>query len=386
MKKTIFLIFTVIILSGILAISGCDKNATCIVTFNANGGIGTMDAQRFIEGKSQALTRNAFTYDGYTFGGWNTMQDGGGDSYTDGQSIIITSDIILYAQWTSNGTTSANGVTVTFDPNGGTGEMSPQTFPKGRYQSLTANSFTRVGHEFIGWNILQDGTGPAYSDGQEIGILKNITLYAQWMPYTGQRAGHCYVDLGLPSRTKWATCNIGANSPVDYGDYFAWGETTTKDVYNWSTYLWCEGSDRTLTKYCCDPAYGYNGFTDDLISLVSSDDVAKVNWESNWYIPREADFQELIDNCTATWILLNGVVGRLFTGPNGNSIFLPAAGDYWENWGGRGCGYYWSKSLCTDGPWVANGLLFDSDDLCYIQYRSRFLGCSVRAVCPDQYW
>ncbi|MBR3945706.1 MAG: hypothetical protein IKJ56_01235 [Bacteroidales bacterium] len=138
--------------------------------------------------------------------------------------------------------------------------------------------------------------------------------------------GHDFVDLGLPSGTLWATCNVGANRPEEYGDYFAWGEITAKDTYDWSTYRYCNGSNTTLTKYCYDANYGYNGFTDNLTTLQPSDDAATANWGNGWRMPTSTEMQELIDNCTFEWITQNGVNGRKFTGTNGNSIFMPAAG------------------------------------------------------------
>lgn len=104
MKRSIFLFFAIVTLAGMLAISGCKKKETYIVTFNPNGGTGTMEAQTFTEGEAQALTRNTFTYDGYTFTGWNTVQGGSGASYPDGYTLTATADMTLYAQWTSNGT------------------------------------------------------------------------------------------------------------------------------------------------------------------------------------------------------------------------------------------------------------------------------------------
>ena len=97
--------------------------------------------------------------------------------------------------------------------------------------------------------------------------------------------GHEYVDLGLPSGTLWATCNVGADTPEGYGDYFAWGETTPKTTYNWNTYKYCNGGEglNTLTKYCSDSNFGYNGFTDNLTVLqLMDDDAATVNWGSGW--------------------------------------------------------------------------------------------------------
>jgi len=164
---------------------------------------------------------------------------------------------------------------------------------------------------------------------------------------------HSFVDLGLPSGLLWATCNVGANAPEDYGDYFAWGETQPKETYSWSTYQYCNGSSNTLTKYCNNPNYGYNGFTDSLTTLLPEDDAATANWGEDWRMPTRSEWQELFENTTGTWITTqNGVVGCIFTASNGNSIFLPAAG---RSWGGENndlniYGYYWSSSLCDEGP------------------------------------
>jgi hypothetical protein len=113
--------------------------------------------------------------------------------------------------------------------------------------------------------------------------------------------GHEYVDLGLPSGTKWATCNVGASKPEEYGNYYAYGETTTKDSYVWKTYIYCKGSKNTLTKYCYDANYGNNKFTDKLTTLQSSDDAATANWGDGWRMPTDKEMQELIDNCNTTW-------------------------------------------------------------------------------------
>ena len=197
--------------------------------------------------------------------------------------------------------------------------------------------------------------------------------------------GHEYVDLGLPTGTLWATCNVGASSPEEYGDYFAWGETETKEVYDWDTYKWCEGAENQLTKYCYDSSCGYNGFTDDKTELDLEDDAAYVNWGSDWRMPSLEQIKELKDKCTWTWTTLNGVNGREVTGPNGNSIFLPAAG-YRGGYRGGGSLYndgswggYWSRSPNSDSPSDAYELDFDSG---YVLWYSgnRHYGESVRAV------
>ena len=359
----------------VLLMSGCNKKETYTVTFDANGGTGTMEAQTFTEGEAQALTRNAFTYDGYTFSDWNTVQSGSGASYTDGQTITATADLTLYAQWKSN------TAIVTFNANGGSGEMAPQTFTIGTPQVLSANSFTWENHEFIGWNISANGTEMSCFDVQEITIYEDVTLYAQWMTITGQHGGHCYVDLGLPSGTKWATCNVGANSPIAYGVYFAWGETSPKSNYTWGTYHWCNGSESTLTKYCDKSSYGNNGFTDNLTTLEAADDAATVNWGEGWRMPTKAEMNELLNSCTHTYVKRNGMNGRLFTGPNGNSIFIPSAGTYngSTNYGANSYGEYWLSNIVDMSPCFANDLYFERGNY-DIQGLSRSEGKPVRPV------
>ena len=174
-------------------------------------------------------------------------------------------------------------------------------------------------------------------------------------PRKASANGHEYVDLGLPSGTLWATCNIGATSPEDYGDYFAWGETSGynsgKTTFNWSTYKYCNGSYTTMTKYCTSSSYGT---VDNKTELELSDDAAYVNWGSNWRMPSYDQIAELINSSytTTTWTTVNGVYGRKITSKsNGNSIFLPAAGVHNETslrYAGSG-GYYWSRTLGKSG-------------------------------------
>jgi uncharacterized protein (TIGR02145 family) len=200
---------------------------------------------------------------------------------------------------------------------------------------------------------------------------------------TGTYNGHEYVDLGLPSGTLWATCNVGTDTPEGYGDYFAWGETQAKTTYNWSTYKYCNGGDgwNTLTKYCNDTDYGYNGFTDNLATLLPEDDAVTANWGSGWRMPTKAQWDELCQNTTNTWTAQNGVNGSLFTASNGNSLFLPAAGYCYESGLDRigSDGYYWSSSLDTHIPnavWV-----LDCFSLGYgMSSGSRNHGQTVRAV------
>lgn len=199
--------------------------------------------------------------------------------------------------------------------------------------------------------------------------------------------GHEYVDLGLS--VKWATCNVGASKPEEYGDYFAWGEVKPKEVYDWSTYKWCNGSEESLTKY--DGYFDIFDISFDItIELELSDDVAHTNWGGDWRMPTAEDFIELIGQCTWTRATLNGVKGRKVTGPNGNSIFLPDAGSRKGDWCGGKIGAYWSSWPTTIGV-ESNGseayhlhwlpLELDGDGK-YIDPLDRCVGCSVRPVCP----
>ena len=191
--------------------------------------------------------------------------------------------------------------------------------------------------------------------------------------------GHDWVDLGLPSGLKWATCNVGANAPEEYGDYLAWGETQTKSTYDWSTYKWCNGSYDTQTKYCTNSSYGT---VDNKTVLDKEDDAAAVNWGGKWRMPTKAEQDELRQQCTWIWTSKGGVNGYQVLGPNGKSIFLPAAGYRSDSSLGRvgSYGYYWSSSLNTVSPKLAYGLYFDSDIVDWY-YDLRYLGFSVRPVC-----
>ena len=195
---------------------------------------------------------------------------------------------------------------------------------------------------------------------------------------------HEYVDLGLPSGTLWATCNIGANNPEEYGDYFAWGETAPKSYYDWGTYKWCNGSYYTLTKYCTNSGYGYNGFVDNKTELDPSDDAACAHYPGG-RMPSLVQIQELCDNCTWQWTQRNGVNGQLVTGPNGNTMFLPAAGYRWDEslYCVGSYGYYWSRTLFSSNPSNAVDLGFSSGDV-KRDYYYRNNGFTVRAVRVSQ--
>lgn len=197
----------------------------------------------------------------------------------------------------------------------------------------------------------------------------------------GLTDGHSWVDLGLPSGTRWATMNLGALSQQEYGSYYAWGETQPKDDYTWGTYQHCGGSATELTKYCTTPN---KGTRDDKTVLESADDAATAAWGENWCMPTEDQFAELFnpDYTTSVWTEQNGLYGRLVTSKqNGNSVFLPAAG-YMNGTtlssGGSG-GYYATRNLSTNDCDYNRSLILGAAGATLTDV-FRCYGQSVRAV------
>ena len=206
-------------------------------------------------------------------------------------------------------------------------------------------------------------------------------------PNNGTYNGHDYIDLGLPSGTMWATYNVGATNPEDYGSYFAWGETQPKTIYSESNYKYSHGCCNQLTKYCSQSDFGHNGFTDKLTTLESSDDAATTNWGEGWSTPTNKQWVELMTKCSHSWTTQNRVKGCLFTGRNGNTIFLPAASSRMDDVARLvgDDGSYWSSSLNKSFPEYAKGFKFiiSFDDCDLYDDLGRCSGRSVRAVCSS---
>ena len=192
--------------------------------------------------------------------------------------------------------------------------------------------------------------------------------------------GHEFVDLGLS--VKWATCNVGATTPEEYGNYFAWGDVVPQNtdvMYKWGA------EEGELTKYCTKSE---NGIVDGKTTLDKADDAAAVHWGGKWRMPTKAEMAELMNECTWQWTSQNRVIGYTVTGPNGKSIFLPAAGaahgDFYDSAGELGL--YWSNTLIAqDNETCAYGLCLTSD---YVDWSWegisawRGIAQSVRPVCP----
>ena len=196
-------------------------------------------------------------------------------------------------------------------------------------------------------------------------------------------AQHEYVDLGLPSGTLWATCNVGADSPEEFGDYYAWGETATKKKYSWDSYAFSKG-EQEMSRYCLQSENAYNGNTDNLNTLLPMDDAATVKWGGEWQMPTKGQMEELIDNryTTLEKTTLNGVSGYKITSKsNAGSIFLPAAGCHYDLVYGSGSkGEYWSRSLDTSNSLCACKLTLYSGETKMTEDIERVYGLPVRPV------
>ena len=223
------------VVDGVAAESFVYNSETTIyhVSFskNANSATGTMADEIFFSSTAQPLSLCSFSLTGYNYLGWNTEADGSGTSYSDGQSITVTNDMTLFAQW-------GKIYTVTFNANKGSGSMAAQAYTESISQDLTANTFTRTGYNFVGWNTQADGNGTSYSDGQDITLANNMTLYAQWQPHAYNITYN--LDAGTNDSSNPATYTIESDAitladPTRFGFVFdGWTyegqDTPTKSV------------------------------------------------------------------------------------------------------------------------------------------------------------
>ena len=194
---------------------------------------------------------------------------------------------------------------------------------------------------------------------------------------------HEWIDLGLPSGTLWATCNVGANSSEEYGDYFSWGETEPKASYDTSNYKFNRGSGK-MTKYCTISSFGSNGMTDDLTELEPEDDAATANWGNDWQMPSKAQIEELLDPAftTTEWTCVNDFnCKKIISKKNGNWIFLPAGGfiEGTSRYREGLFGSCWSRSLYENSPNDAYDWAITYNDIFWGRDR-RYMGEMVRPV------
>ncbi len=247
-----------------------------------------------------------------------------------------------------------------------------------KYNMIVNNDY--VGNDISTWlNITEN-----YGRGDNF-VSVSMVVNGNTMPNVKNYC-HRFVDLGLPGGVLWATCNVGASMPEDYGLYFAWGETVgyakgESHTFDWAHYKWCNGSSYSMTKYCTSSSYGR---VDNKTVLDAADDAATANWGDGWRMPTLQEMKDLVDDkyTTTEWVTVNGVSGRKITSKsNGNSIFLPAAGYRNDtSLGSEGSyGYYWSSSLNTVSSIYAYYLYFYSGRIVWY-YGNRYRGQGVRAV------
>ena len=242
------------------------------------------------------------------------------------------------------------------------------------FATMFAVSLSMLAQEYM--HVWQDGKKTDYVVTEVDSVTFNKMMHN----------GHEYVDLGLPSGTLWATCNVGATKPEEYGDYFAWGETAPKSTYNWDTYRWgtySEGVGKFITKYCTN---GNCGIVDNKTTLDLSDDAAHINWGGTWRMPNDIEISELCNNCVKEFTTLNDVQGYKVVGLNGNYIFLPLTGCIDENDFFEKDGYYWSNTLDINvtppHSYFPNILYFTSDTL-RLGLGMRSTGKTIRPVCTS---
>ncbi|MBR3453804.1 MAG: hypothetical protein IKH26_00620 [Bacteroidaceae bacterium] len=256
----------------------------------------------------------------------------------------------------------------------------PQVFVVGKFYSerLAKTFFWRWPKERVRLNLAFPEVADWMANPEDFSFLANgveDNLYDGYDPtiddqvQPGTPEGLEAVDLGLPSGTLWANMNVGAEVPEGYGSYYAWGETEEKDYYDWSTYLYCDGSKET----CFDLGTDIAG---------TEYDVAHVMWGGDWKMPTIDQITELFEYTTNTWTKLNGVKGRLLTGQNGNTIFIPASGCRYQSEYKRvgTCGNYWASTIY---PYNGNSRSYEFDFYKpYINWslNARYFGQTVRPV------
>ena len=238
-------------------------------------------------------------------------------------------------------------------------------------------------------NFCESSTG-SYDDGLRsnafsvrpvLGNLKNesVTPEEEEVYFeetiSGYENGYAYVDLGLPSGILWATMNVGANSPEEYGNFYAWGETEPKSDYTSSNYKWCNGDLNTLTKYCND---SYYGLVDNKAILDKEDDAANANWGGDWRMPTKEERDELYKNCTWSKAKYKGTNGYVVISKiNGNMLFIPASGCFGNSIYFNEGEYanYWTSSVNLSIPYEAYDMSYEEWD-----EGSREFGQNVRGV------
>lgn len=396
MRKLFWAAMGVALISMVFA--GCKKDEpTYMVQVTATEG-GTVEGQNGEYKEGETVVFTAVPADGYYFSKWSN------GSTENPRTIAVYGDITLTAEFVQNPlltiTTSETG-TIETDVNG---RYAPGS-------SVTVTVKPNDGCGFMRWSDGNTDNPRTITIGNEDISLKALFAILVFAPT---------VDLGLESGSLWATCNLGAAKPWEYGDYYAWGETETKDVFRWETYKYCKGSAETfkssaetLTKYCYDAKYGNNGFTDTLTTLEAADDAATAVLGAGWAMPTNAEWEELGSQCYWVWtenynnqnvkgyivykaksaddkgtkVYSDGTPSASYSLTDAH-IFLPAAGTRYDtnlDYAGS-YGDYWSASLgegspdFPDFPDYARHCVFYGGDVVPSSNCSRCVGVSVRPV------
>ena len=382
MRKFIFISTAVATLFSTLLVS-CNNEESytpCRIEITADGGgrvqfEGYPGRVQYYNPRNEAVVI-AHPDDGYSFEGWYANQQ---DTpvctekryvFTVEESMSLTARFVYKTY--SIRISSTSGGSVCFENETETS----LTLPCSR--EITAVAKADEGYTFIGW-YKKDSTLPVSPQPSYIfKASEDIELIAK---FNKQKFvdGYEYIDLELPSGTLWATCNVEAANPEEYGGYYAWGETEEKSEYSWETYKWCNGSNNTITKYCTDNIYGT---VDSKTLLDPNDDVARTMWGGNWRVPTANELQELFDNCIWSYGKLNGTDGYWVTSRNnGKSIFLPTAGCRQGidiRYSGV-LGFYWSATSCN-GSSSAYNIRFYNIHTGIDEYE-RTNGFTIRPVC-----
>ena len=239
-------------------------------------------------------------------------------------------------------------------------------------------TYDRDGVMDDGFNSNDEYTGYSEESQKErkVDSSSDVTLTV-----SGNTDGYDWCDLGLPSGTLWATCNIGASTPYTKGDFFAWGETKTKDIYILDNYIFHDKQIYEITKYCTEDVFGKR---DNKTKLDVKDDAAYINWSKEWCIPQQEQIEELINSkyTISKWTEINGTQGCLIVSKNnGNAIFLPASGKRDEQTDGENrTGNYWSASLSKSTSSFAYNLYFSRAEIKLTYIGERYEGFSIRPV------
>ena len=301
---------------------------------------------------------------------WNPPAGGLRNTYSDTKKIEAKKGDIL--EYHCKGQISSGSyLYVYLTINGKKEKVFSYSTPNNSFDQTSIYNFVEDAECILEYTYYHNGGGVAYSASVSASLLQNNN-------YTSN--GHEYVDLGLPSGTLWATCNIGALSPYDNGDYYAWGETSPKNSYSWSNYKYCDGSATSLNKYCTRSSYGK---VDNKKQLDLEDDVASVIWGRKWRMPSSDQITELIDNTTRTYEYINGVyMSKCTSNINSKVIYFPVAGymngSTLTNKGTYG--YYWGRTLNVDNDSQAYGQYIKTTTY----KKERYYGKTVRPVINNQ--